>query len=215
MPIYPFPSDASLVKFAKKFFRDRVGSFRKDIKICMTGNEKRDHAYFPALITCIGFADLLSGLHAGTIQHHGLAELKAYAACFMNTKHYSALQLTILYECFRHKVAHLSAPYLVFDTLTKAKAFGGHQRRRVTWTVYATKRSPPIDVIDYSTPQPFKRSLRPWPMSYNCRVKISVRSFQIDIIKSIYGPSGYLHHLTLDRAARERFARCMVDIYPP
>ena len=137
MPIDPFPSDASLVKFAKNFFRDRVGSFRKDVKICMTGNEKRDHAYFPALITCIGFLDLLSGLHAGKVDGHGLKDLKKYAARFMNSKNYSPIHLTILYECFRHKIAHLSTPYLVFDTVTKAKAFGGHrhQRRRITWTV--------------------------------------------------------------------------------
>jgi hypothetical protein len=217
MSIHPFKSDAALKQFAKEFFRDRVGSFRKDVKICLTGNEKREHAYFPALITCIGFLDLLSGLHAGKVDGHGLKDLKKYAADFMSGKNYSPIHLTILYECFRHKIAHLSAPYLVFDTVTKANAFGGqgHQRRRITWTVYASRRSPPIGIIDYPTPQDFKRSLRPWPMSHNCRVKISVRSFQIDIVNSIYGPSGYLHDLKNDPVARERFARCMIHLYPP
>jgi hypothetical protein len=215
MSVGPFKSDAQLVKFASGFFRDRVGSFRKDIKICMTPDANGHHAYFPALITCIGFVDLLSGLHAGTIRHHSLAELQQYVARFMNTRNYTPLSLTILYECFRHKLAHLSFPYLVFDTSTKAKAFVGHPRRRVTWTVYASKRRPPIDMIDYSTPQFIKRSLKPWPISYDCRVRISVPSFKIDIIRSIYGPSGYLHHLKVDRPARERFAKCMVDFYPP
>jgi hypothetical protein len=133
----------------------------------------------------------------------------------MNAKHYSALELTILYECFRHKMAHLAYPYVVFDTVTKMRAFKGHAPRRITWTVYASKRNPPIEVVDCSTPQLIKRSLRPWNVSYNCRVKISVASFESDIVKSIYGPSGYLRHLESDRAARERFARCMVSLYPP
>jgi hypothetical protein len=214
MSIHPFTSDASLAKFAKEFFPDRVGSFRKDVKICLTANAKHEHAYFPALFTCIGFVDFLSGLHAGKMEGHSLAELKAYATRFMNIRHYSALELTILYECFRHKMAHLAYPYLVFDTVTKMRAFAGHQRRRITWTVYASKRNPPIEVIDYSTSQAITRSVRPWPVSYDCRVKISVASFQSDIIKSIYGPSGYLHHLEIDPSARERFARCMVHIYP-
>ena len=58
-----FASDAELVKFARLFLKDRVGCFRKDVRVCMTADkEKRTHAYFPALITCIGFLDLLSGL---------------------------------------------------------------------------------------------------------------------------------------------------------
>jgi hypothetical protein len=42
-----------------------------------------------------------------------------------------------------------------------------------------------------------------------------VRSFQIDIVKSIYGRSGYLRNLKSDQKAREHFARCMVLYFPP
>ena len=75
MTIEPFTSDTALISFAEEFFKDRVGSFRKDVAVCLKANKKRKHAYFPALITCIGFADLLSGLYAGDIENHKLPEL--------------------------------------------------------------------------------------------------------------------------------------------
>jgi hypothetical protein len=82
--ISPFKSDKELTTFARAFFRDRIGSFRKDVAICLTANANRSHAYFPALITCIGFLDLLSGLYAGRLEGHSLSELKSYAAIFMD-----------------------------------------------------------------------------------------------------------------------------------
>jgi len=214
MTIAPFVSDKELVSFAGSFFKDRVGSFRKDVAICLTGNAERNHAYFPALITCIGFLDLLSGLYAGRLEGHGLSDLKLYSARFMNAADYDPLRLEILYLAFRHKLAHLSFPYLVFDTSTKHE-YSGHKQRRVTWTVQATKRKPSIELIDYSPALLMKKSLRPWPVSYDCRVRISVRSFQIDIVKSIYGSAGFLSYIKSDATAQSRFAKCMRVLYPP
>jgi hypothetical protein len=115
--IASFKSDKELISFARVFFRDRVGSFCKDVAICLTPRKKKgkptEHAEFPALITCMGFADLLSGLYAGNIEGHDLKELKSYAARFMDAKHYDPHLLDILYLAFRHKIAHLASPYLV------------------------------------------------------------------------------------------------------
>jgi hypothetical protein len=168
MTISPFKSDTKLIKFARLFFRDRVGSFRKDVAICLTADANRSHAYFPALITCIGFLDLLSGLYAGRIEGHSLSELKSYAAKFMDRTKYHPLHLAILYLAFRHKIAHLSFPYLVFDTANR-KEFVGQKHRRITWSVHASKRSSPIEVVDHAS-KLFKRSVRPWDVSYDCRV---------------------------------------------
>jgi hypothetical protein len=216
MTIAPFKSDKDLISFARLYFHDRVGSFRKDVAICLTADRKRQHAYFPALITCIGFADFLSGLHAGDVENHHLSELTDYAAKFMGAANYDPLRLKILYLAFRHKIAHLSTPYVVFDTTTPTrigKHFVGEKPRRITWTVYASKRPIPIELDDRPTRQFLKKSVRPWPMPYDCRIRISVRRFQIDIIKSIYGAKGYLHYLEHDRAARERFAKCMKVLF--
>jgi hypothetical protein len=120
MPVLPFSSDAEIVQFAKAFLDEHLVRFRKDIKICLTRNAKGEHAYFPALITCIAFAEFLSALHAGNLGGPGLKQLNDYASDFM-TVEYDADRLAILYECFRHKVAHLALPYAVFDTDTKPK----------------------------------------------------------------------------------------------
>jgi hypothetical protein len=214
MSITAFKSDRELVNFAGRFFRNHVESFRRDIAICMRCDARGHHAYFPALITCIAFADLLSGLYAGTLTKHGLKELKQYAAKFMDPTEYTPIRLEILYEFLRHKVAHLAHPYPVFDTVTKPQVFRGQPKRRVTWTVYASKRKPAIELVDFATPQWSLKTVRPWPVSYNCRIKISVRSLQIDICKSLFGKSGYLRHLKSDRVAREHFANCMADYFP-
>jgi hypothetical protein len=214
MTIKPFKSERELITFARSFFHDHIGSFRKDIAICLTANAKRDHAYFPALITCIGFLDLLSGLYAGRLEGHSLSELKSYAAKFMNIKKYDPQLIEIMYLVFRHKLAHLSFPYLVFDTATR-KELAKHKHRRITWTVHASKRPTAIELIDFATPTFFKKSLRPWPVHYDCRVVISVRTFQIDIVKSIYGPAGYLRCLQSGPIAREHFAKCMKVLFPP
>jgi hypothetical protein len=213
MSIAPFSNKKELVKFARAFLRDHVDAFRKDMAICMTPNVQGQHAYFPALITCIAFADLLSGLYAGNLRRHGRRELERYAGKFMKAD-YTTDRVRVLYEFLRHKIAHLAYPYPVFDTVTKQDVFHGKPRRRITWTVYASKRRPAIELQDLSTPQFLVRTIRPWSMAYNCRAKISIRSFQIDIIKSIYGPSGYLRHLLTNQAAQERFAACMKDYYP-
>jgi hypothetical protein len=96
----------------------------------------------------MGFADLLSGLYAGNIEGHDLKELKSYAARFMDAKHYDPHLLDILYLAFRHKIAHLASPYLVFDTATR-KEFEGKKQRLVTWTVYHTKRAVPVELEDH------------------------------------------------------------------
>jgi hypothetical protein len=103
----------------------------------MTADEDHHHAYFPALITCIAFADFLSGLYAGKLKHHGLLELKAYAKRFMNPLTYNDFALEILYEMFRHKLAHFAHLYAVFDTSTASAKAGSikRQRRLITWVV--------------------------------------------------------------------------------
>jgi hypothetical protein len=159
MSIQPFKSDKDLVKFARKFFRDRVGSFRKDVAICLRADANRHHAYFPALITCIGFLDLLSGLYAGKLDGHGLTELKNYVARFMDGTKYDPLRIDVLYLTFRHKLAHLSFPYVVFDTKTDRRKLADHKHRRITWKVNASKRKLPIELVEHGSPQFLRKTL--------------------------------------------------------
>lgn len=211
--IHPFTSDKELTRFARKFLWGRVCGIRKDIAICLTANKQRGHAYFPALMTCITFLDLLSGLYAGKLRGQGLDELVDYARTFMNTNHYDELRLAILYECFRHKIAHLSHPYVVLDTTTSRKI--PKPGMRVTWTVCANDRSVPIELVSYPSARILQRTRTPWPVKFDSRVTISIHRLKVDAIKSIYRPSGYFANLKTDRSARERFARCMSFWFPP
>jgi len=144
MSIAPFNNNEELVTFARRFFANRVETFRKDIAICLTPNERGQHAYFPASIICIAFADLMSGLYAGTLYDQKLEELTQYANEFMKPE-YTRDRLEILYECLRHKVAHLAYPYAVFDTTTaRSKTLRHQSKRLVTWAIHETEQRPAI-----------------------------------------------------------------------
>jgi hypothetical protein len=210
MPVLPFASDTDVVQFAKAFLDGHVERFRKDIAICLTRDAGKSHAYFPALITCIAFADLLSGLYAGKLDGHGLEELKNYVSQFMNAADYDSDRMDVLYECFRHKVAHLAQPYVVFDTHSKPK-FRGQQRRLIAWTVLASRRKPPIEIVPVNPPKQILKAVTPRPVFYDHRVFVSVRSLASDIVKST---PEYLEHLRTDNAARRRFSDCMTIYFP-
>jgi len=234
MSIRPFQTNTELLKYSRVLLRVMVGNYRKDMSICLRrsggtmrrigGSVRRvggSHAYFPALMTSIGFLDFLSGLYAGTLERHSLHELKAYAGKFMNASTYDTLRLEILYEMFRHKLAHLGYLPVVFDT-TKTRQKKSNQLlrqrpRRITWSVYTSMRKQPIEIEDFTTPRYLKSKHYPaWRIPYDCRIYISLRRLQTDIIKSIYGRrSGYLRALEGDSRLREHFATCMRYYFPP
>jgi hypothetical protein len=108
--------------------------------------------------------------------------------------------LELLYECLRHKVAHLAYPYPVIRY--------GEPRRLVTWSIHETEGRPAIAITDYPTPQSLVRTI-PWPVSYDCLIEVWVGSLAIDIVKSINGNSGYLQHLQSSPTSRKYFATCM------
>jgi hypothetical protein len=208
MSIWPFKSEEKLVEFAQRFLRNRVEVFDKDVAICLT-RTRGTHAYFPALIICIAFVDLMSGLYAGKLKGQRVEPIRRYAAKFMKAEYTSdQRRLDILYKFLRNKVAHLAYPNPVFAMVTKP----GQPKQRVTWTLNASKHRPAIKVIDYPAPKfLLKKTVKPWPVSYDCRIEVSVRNFHSDIVSSI---SKYLRHLQKDPNAREHFARCMLEYFP-
>jgi hypothetical protein len=212
MSIAPFSSERELIDYAKWFLRDRANAFRKDIEICMTANSDRQHAYFPALITCISFLDLLSGLYAGKIDGHGAHELKDYIKRFMNAPNYAHMDL--LYQMFRHKIAHIAYPYPVFDTTTKPKLFFLEAKSSDGsrgWYVQGDATRP-IQLIDYASAQAPIKTKVPWPVPYDSRIIVSVRRLKNDITKSI---REYLHCLKSEPIRRMNFAKCMKVYFPP
>jgi len=216
MPVLSFVSDTDVVRFAKALLDNRVETFNKDIAICLKADRDGSHAYFPALITCIAFADFLSGLNAGTLTDQKLPQLKAYVWQFIdNTRTvYTADCLDVLYECFRHKLAHLALPYAVFDTTTKSskpsQTFYGQAQRLITWTVHARGPRPPIQIVGVGRTQILKTPT-PWPVFYDHRAIVSVSGLKSDIIKSI---PKYLRYLETNHSARNHFKDCMQIYFP-
>lgn len=210
MPVLPFSSDVEIVEFARTFVDEHLVRFRKDIKICLTPNTKEEYAYFPALITCIAFAEFLSGLYAGKLDGPGLKHLKKYAVDFMPIE-YTSDRLDVLYECFRHKVAHLALPYAVLDTDTKPQTFGGQPRRLITWRVTAGRGKPPIEICEVRPAKQIEIAVTPWPVHCDHRATVYLCSVAYDIQKSI---PKYLRRLETDPTARDQFKKCM-DFYFP
>ena len=201
MSIAHFKNEEELLGFAREFFDNRVETFQKDIAICRTPDAEGRHAYFPALITCIAFAELLSGCYAGRLNGLKLRDLERYAKDFMEPDYTDdPRSLELLYECLRHKVAHLAYPYPVIRY--------GEPRRLVTWSIHETEGRPAIAITDYPTPQSLVRTI-PWPVSYDCLIEVWVGSLATDIVKSINGNSGYLQHLQSSPTSRKYFATCM------
>ena len=126
----------------------------------------------------------------------------------MYQSEYTEDRINVLYELFRHNVAHLALPYAVFDTNTKRKIFDD-ERRLITWTVRASGRRPPISIV--SEKKQISRAVTPWPVSYDHRAVISIRSFASDIVKSV---PKYLRHLKRDETGRSRFKDCMKTYFP-
>lgn len=203
------------VQFAEiRLLRPQLDRFERDIRICLRKDEKTGkHAYFPGLTTCISFLEFMSGLYAGNVEsRHGYIQLCDYADRFMDRTVYTNLHLSILYEGFRHKLAHLAHPYFVFDTATK-KSKVPEPKRRIVWTVRAKGSRPPITLVPHT--DEIRRYKLPWSVPYDHRIHISVAGFKRDIVSSVRGRNGYLAALKKDPALQRKFAKCMEQFFPP
>ncbi len=217
--ISPFTSNQQLEKFAEEFLTQRIKHLCKDVGICLRGNKEQIHAYFPALMSCISFLDLMSGLHAGKLRGQGLPELISYVKTFVDPRqtHYTSIRLAIVYEAFRHKLAHLGHPYVVYDTSTMPSTLRSRfnvPQMRLTWTVCKRRRRyMPIEI----NPQinHLRKTLTPWKIGYDHRVFISIEHIKRDAIQSVTMSGGYLTNLRNNQTARDRFAKCMKEYYPP
>ncbi len=137
--------------------------------------------------------------------------LRDYAHKFMDRTVYTDLHLSILYEGFRHKLAHLAHPYFVFDTGRKSNVPG--PRRRIVWTVRARGPRPPIVLVPHN--DRIRSYTLPWPVPYDHRIYISVAGLKRDIVGSVRGRNGYLAALKRDPVLQRNFAKCMKRFFPP
>ena len=204
-------ADGNTAKFAVSFIKDRLRGFEKDMRICLKPERAKDragftHAYFPALMSCCGMLEYLSGLYVGRLDGLGKREVCLYAAKYFPRPEYSDEAIRVLFDAFRNAVAHRGIASGVWRDQHTA-----HHGRRLTWKVYATTHRPFLELKAEAGNLLYHS---PWPCPYTHRVHIHVGRLWRDIRDSALKAGGYCDDLTADDALQENFERCMRDLYP-
>ena len=197
--------------YAKKYLKERIDTFRKDMAICLTSDGNGSHAYFPALLTCLSLIDLVSCLNTGDLDPRGMNHVLTFAKTYMPQPKYDDFNVTLLWLMFRHKTMHSSQPYGVFDTYSRTGILRNQPRMKFTWTVSEKSQAVPILVAEE---QGEVTGRSPWPSPYTHRCTISLPLLQDHIEGAVLGKDGYLCCLQRDQKQLDQFARCIETIFP-
>ncbi len=213
-----FDSAQARLIFAEAFLRDRVRGLIKDTEICLTdtinpATSKKTCAYFPAFLTTIALLDFAAGLYSGTFKSSPWQAANGYRARFLPK--YDEAALCLIYVGFRHKVAHLTHPYIVFNTATKEKELGHLMKRRfVAWTFDEGRGEQAILIDRYLQKRQITSHQTPRPVYYDTRVTVYLRTLRDDFIESILGSWGYLEAIRSDPSLQCKFDECMKQYFP-
>ena len=208
-----FETDTQRIRFARSFIDHRLSGFKKDIRACLTPDPYTGkHAYFPALITCIAMLELMSGLYKGNIGHiKSFERILYFRSLFMDKTIYSPLIMKVLYSVMRHKIAHLSHPYMITDTRNEPNLKSYGKKMRITWYVTEESTRPAIELFEKKgtvtrSPRP------PWPVIFDHVLLIHLKSFSADIVSAVnqyedklIGVNNYL--------LRHRFEKAILHFY--
>jgi hypothetical protein len=131
----------------------------------------------------------------------------------MDSQVYTNEKIDILWEGFRHKIAHMAHPEYVIDT-SKWRNFS--ESMRITWIVSQTDRIEWKD-IKYDHLEIRRKSgkitsaIRPHDVSYDHIIAIALVQLKSDIIRSTHK---YLHHLSENHKLVKKFATVIGHLYP-
>lgn len=200
---------------ADKFLTHRISMFDKDMQICLTGIPRKDdpsidtHAYFPALMACCGFLDLLGSLYKGDAKRSKTSWVVNYCQRFMaNPDDYCNDNIVLLFEVVRHGAAHLGVGKGVV-----IPKYGTDDNKRITWTIDEHPGSPAIR-LESDTGVVLKPTL-PWCCPYDHRLHAYLPTLQADIRDSVLRTGGYRESVMADHEPLGKFKQAMKDIYPP
>lgn len=195
--------------FAAKFIKGRLSGFEKDMKICLTPikSESRSgvtHAYFPALAACCGILEYLAALYLGNVRGVGWQQVADLAARYLPQPDYDRETVRVLFDAFRHPVAHRG----IASGVWVDRNHGAGRGRRLTWKVLADARRPACEVV--AEIGQLRRD-PPWPCPYTHRVHIHLKALLIDIRSAA---NLYSKEMEKDRQLQANFEACMRQLYP-
>jgi len=197
-------------RFAERFIRSRVAGFDKDIRICLTPVRARaraglTHAYFPVLGTCCATLEYLAGLYRGNLRGIGAQHIADWAEQFLRQPDYDRETIRVLFDAFRHPVAHRGIASGVWIDQRPGPTHGN----RLTWKVLADARRPSCRIV------PERGDLQrdpPWLCGYTHRVHIHLRGLAVDIRN---GALANARAVRGDHNLQTSFMKCMQQLYPP
>lgn len=120
---------------------------------------------------------------------------------------YDDYRIKLLYIVFRHKLAHVSHPYVGFDT-SKVDALKSRSMR-LAWSITAFPRAEAITLKSLRRPRA-PRWPMPWPIEVDHNVEISVYTLAEDVIKT--APK-YVAALKTDMGLQAKFRSCMDEFF--
>src|SRR5215475_6538087 len=121
MTVINIDAPGGKVRFARRFIKQRLKGFKKDLAVCLKVNKDKDEerAFMPMLTNTIALLELFSGLYSGRLTYRNATHLFNYLNDFAPGR-YDDYRVKLLYIAFRHKLAHASHPYVGFDTSKSA-----------------------------------------------------------------------------------------------
>lgn len=202
-------ANGDLATFAGDFICKRSDSLVKDISICLTDTPAQEegtvtHAYFPALAACCAFLEYMTGLHRGKLSKIGWDSVDVWASRYLNRAHYPQDTVRVLFDGFRHSVAHRG----IATGIWIDRHPHGAPERRVTWRLTEHGEQPAcrlVEDVGELTKDP------PWPTPHSHRMHIHLASLAQDLCA---GAKRYAIEVQESEALLMNFRKAMQSLYP-
>jgi len=162
------------------------------------------HAYFPALGACCATFEYFAGLHRGNLHRLGWQQVADWAQRYLPQPDYDRETVRILFDGFRHPVAHRGIASGVWIDRHPGSGLG----RRLTWKLLADSRRPACRVVAENGRL---ENDPPWPCAYTHRVHIHLKRLERDIRS---GARRYSRELAASPQLQANFMACMKQVYP-
>jgi hypothetical protein len=152
---------------------------------------------------------MLAAFHSGKFKHVGKRYVKVFCAAYLDGQVYDPDVMDVLWEAFRHKLAHLSYPQFVFDTALDGGFSGNHKyaNMRITWLLDEKSRSDHLRILP---DQGDSKGTTPYPVPYDHRIYISLADFRRDILNAI---NAYCVSLQSDSNLMTNFRKSSAQVF--